>query len=346
VDEKALPLFHGGTENLRRCSVITLNSRDTDSATKKQLAAQYPHQRWRKEDLTLYLLALPGGIFFLVFSYAPMIGAVVAFKNFDISLGVLDSPWNGLDNFRFFFQSGDALHIIYNTLFLNILFIIATTFSSIWLAILLNEIRLRYLKRIFQSTVLLPYFISAIVVSLMLQSLLSGIGGSGGIVNHWLGTFSVPSVDWYSTPSIWPVILMMVKVWQTAGYLSIIYLAAITSIPETVYEAARIDGASSAQIAWRITLPFLIPTMLILLLLSVGRIFYGDFGTIYAIIGDNGLLFQTTDVIDTYVFRALRQSGDLGMTAAIGLFQSLVGFVLVVITNILSRRYSDDARLF
>jgi putative aldouronate transport system permease protein len=305
-----------------------------------------PQRRWRLKDPTLYLLALPGVIFFLIFSYAPMIGAVVAFKNFDISLGVLDSPWNGLQNFVFFFASGAAAHIVFNTLYLNILFLLSTTFTSVWLAILLNEVRLRYLQRVLQSTVFLPYFLSAVVVSLMLQSFLSGIGGQSGLLNHWFNVFQLPSVDWYNTPSVWPLLLTIIKVWQSAGYLSVIYLAAITSISEDVYEAARIDGASSAQIALRITLPLLIPTILILLLLSVGRIFYGDFGTIYAIIGDNGQLFQTTDVIDTYVFRALRSSGDLGMTAAIGLAQSVVGFLLVLVVNFLSRRYSSESALF
>lgn len=308
-------------------------------------AAQHPRSHHRK-DLTLYLLALPGVLFFLIFSYAPMVGIVVAFKNFDISDGVLGSPWNGLENFRFFFQSGTAGQIIFNTLFLNVLFILATTFSSVWLAILLNEIRLRALKKTLQSIVFLPYFLSAIVVSLMLQSVLSGIGGQNGLLNSWLNILSLPSVDWYNTPSVWPAILTILKVWQTAGYLSIIYLAAITSIPAEVYEASRVDGATSAQMAWRITLPLLVPTILVLLLLSIGRIFYGDFATIYAIIGDNGTLFRTTDVIDTYVFRALRTSGDMGMTAAVGLFQSVVGFMLVLIANLVSRRYSGDTSLF
>lgn len=303
-------------------------------------------RRRARRDRTLYLLALPGVVFFAVFSYAPMLGIVVAFKDFDISRGVVGSPWNGVQNFRFFFSSGDAGRILFNTLFLNTLFLVATTFTSVWLAILLNEIRLRQLKRFLQSTIFLPYFISPVVLSLMLQGFLAGIGGQGGLVNDWLTTFGLPSANWYSTPGVWPWVLTILKVWQSAGYLSIIYLAAITAIPEEVYEAGRIDGASSAQLARRITLPMLVPTMLVLLLLSIGRIFYGDFGMIYAIVGDNGTLFSTTDVIDTYVFRALRSLGDLGMTAAIGLFQSVVGFVLVLTAMLIARRYSKNSGLF
>jgi putative aldouronate transport system permease protein len=187
---------------------------------------------------------------------------------------------------------------------------------------------------------------SWVVISMMLQEFIGGISGNPPLVNQWLSVIHLQGIDWYLTPTIWPSILTLVKVWQGAGYLSIIYLAAITSIPEEVYEAARIDGSSSAQMAWHITFPLLIPTILILLLLSVGRIFYGDFGMIYAIVGDNGVLFPTTDVIDTYVFRALREYGDFGMTAAVGLFQSAVGFVLVVIANWVARRYSPDTALF
>jgi putative aldouronate transport system permease protein len=303
-------------------------------------------QRSNRDDLMLYLLALPGVIFFLVFSYGPMAGIVVAFKNFDISDGIFNSPWNGFQNFAFFFTSNDAPHVLFNTLFLNALFIIGTTVASVWMAIFLNEIRLRTFKRVLQSSLLLPYFMSWVVISMMLQEFIGGISGNPPLVTQWLSAIHLQGIDWYLTPNIWPAILTIVKVWQGAGYLSIIYLAAITSIPEEVYEAARIDGSSSAQMAWRITFPLLIPTILILLLLSVGRIFYGDFGMIYAIVGDNGVLFPTTDVIDTYVFRALREYGDFGMTAAVGLFQSVVGFVLVVIANWVARRYSPDTALF
>lgn len=300
-------------------------------------------RRVPRQDRTLWLLALPAVAFFAVFSYAPMVGAIVAFKNYNITDGILGSQWNGLDNFRFFFDSGDAWPILFNTLFLNTLFLAGTTVAAIGLAILLNEVRHRYARRFLQSSVFLPYFISPVVVSLMLQSFLQGIGGGGGLVNQWFGAVGLPEVSWYSTPGAWPWILLLLKIWQTAGYLSVIYLAAITAIPEEVYEAGRVDGASRARMAWHITLPMLIPTIIVLLLLNIGRIFHGDFATIYAIVGDNGALFPTTDVIDTYVFRSLRTLGDFGMTGAIGLMQSVVGLVFVAAAALLARRYAKRA---
>jgi len=296
-------------------------------------------------NVWLGVLALPAVAFFLVFSYAPMAGLVVAFKEFDISKGIFGSPWNGLDNFRYFFSSGDAGRILLNTLVLNVLFLAATLAAGVTLAIMLNEIRGRYFKRAAQSTIFFPYFVSPVVIAIMLQVLLSGPAGSGGAVNDALVGFGLPTVNWYTEPGPWPWILTVVKVWQLGGYMSVIFLAAITSIPEDVYEAGQIDGASRAQMALRITLPLLKPTAAVLLVLGVGRIFYGDFGTIYAIVGDNGTLFPTTDVIDTYVFRSLRQIGDFGTTAAIGLFQSVVGFVLVSTAVLIQRRYSKETSL-
>lgn len=297
-------------------------------------------------DSSLGLLAIPAVVFFVVFSYAPLAGLVVAFKDFNIRDGVIGSPWNGLDNFRFFFESGSAPRIIGNTIFLNVLFIAATMVTAVVLAIAINEIRHRMLRRSLQSAVFLPYFISPIVISIMLQAFLAGAGGQGGLVNEVLDVFSLPSISWYQEPGPWPWILTIVKVWQLAGYYSIIYLAAITAVPEEVYEAGVLDGASRAQMAFRLTLPFLFPITGILIMLSIGRIFFGDFGTIYAIVQDNGILFPTTDVIDTYVFRSLRTSGDFGMTAAVGLFQSIVGFVLVAAAALVTRRISRESSLF
>lgn len=313
------------------------------------VASRHPRRRKsriRRQSKSLWLLALPGVAFFLVFSYAPMFGIIIAFKNYSTSKGFFGSPWSGVENFKFFLDSGDAKQILFNTLFLNSLFLVGTTIASIGLAIMLNEIWLRYLKRFLQSAIFLPYFISPIIISLMLQSFLQGVGGQGGLVNKWFNSFGLPDVNWYSTPGVWPWILLALKVWQTAGYLSIIYLAAITSISDEIYEAGRVDGASSAKMAWYVTLPLLVPTIIVLLLLNVGRIFQGDFAMIYAIIGDNGTLFSTTDVIDTYVYRSLRTLADFGMTAAVGLLQAVVGLILVSITLLIARRYSKGSRIF
>lgn len=326
-------------------SAVSVRTRPDTGAPEREGRPRRRRGR-RRAERTIWLLAAPGIAFFLVFSYAPMFGTLVAFKNYNITEGIIGSPWNGLENFQFFFQSGAANRIMFNTLFLNSLFLIATTFSSVALAIFLNEIRLRLLKRVLQSTIFLPYFISPIVVSLMLQGFLQGIGGGGGMLNGWLTSFGLPQVDWYSEPGVWPWLLTFLKVWQMSGYLSIIYLATITAIPDEIYEAGRIDGASSARMAWNLTLPMLVPTIIVLLLLNIGRIFYGDFATIYAIVGDNGALFPTTDVIDTYVFRALRTLGDFGMTAAIGLMQSVVGLIFISVATLLSRRYAKGSGIF
>ena len=301
--------------------------------------------RGRRAGWTLLLLAAPGIAYFVVFAYLPMAGLAVAFKDFNIREGIFRSPWNGLTNFQYFFATGDAPRIIANTLLLNTLFLAATLGWGLLLAIMINEIRLHQFKRAAQSVVFFPYFVSPIVISVMLQVLLAGVGGEGGAVNDALSVFHLPEVSWYTEAGAWPWILTIVKVWQLGGYMSIIFLAAITSIPPEVYEAGMVDGASRARMAVSITIPLLKPTAVILLVLGIGRIFYGDFATIYAIIGDNGVLFSTTDVIDTYVFRALRSLGDFGTTTAVGLFQGLVGLVFVTIALLLQRRYARESSI-
>jgi putative aldouronate transport system permease protein len=302
-------------------------------------------QRRSRGSGVLLLLAAPGIAWFLVFAYAPMAGLVVAFKNFSVSQGIFNSPWSGLDNFKYFIESGDAPAIVLNTLVLNVLFLTATLGAGLLLAIMLNELRAWVFKKFMQSAIFFPYFVSPIVISIILQVILAGAGGHGGAVNDALGIFNLPEVSWYTEAGPWPWILTIVKIWQLGGYMSVIFLAAITAIPEDVYEAAMLDGASRARMAVSITLPLLKPTAAILIVLGVGRIFYGDFGTIFAIIGDNGTLFSTTDVIDTYVFRSLRTIGDFGTTAAIGLFQSVVGFILVTAAVLIQRRYSKESSI-
>ncbi|MGO4533607.1 ABC transporter permease subunit [Leifsonia sp. 2MCAF36] len=295
--------------------------------------------------LGLLLLAVPGVVWFLVFAYGPMVGLVVAFKDFNISQGIFGSAWNGLDNFKYFLASGDAPRIVINTVVLNTLFLGASLAAGLLLALMLNEIRGHFYRRFMQSTIFFPYFVSPIIIAIMLQVVLSGVGGRGGLVNNLLSVVDLPQVNWYTEPGAWPWILTFVKVWQLGGYTSVIFLAAITSIPEEVYEAAALDGASRARMALSVTTPLLLPTVGILIVLGIGRIFFGDFATIYAIVGDNGTLFPTTDVIDTYVFRSLRTIGDFGTTAAIGLFQSVVGFVFVTAAVLVQRRVDRESSI-
>jgi len=291
----------------------------------------------------LYLLALPGVIFVFVFSYLPMYGILIAFKDFNIRKGIVDSPWVGLSNFKFFFTTDKLLVVMRNTVFLNVLFIVGTTFFAVLLAILLNEIRRKWFKKTLQSIIFLPYFMSWIVIGMLVQSFL---GGTHPTLDNWMTAFGLEPVNWYYEPHLWPWILTAIRIWQGTGYLSIIYLAAITSFPDEIYEAATIDGASRFQSIMKITVPLLVPTISILTILAIGKIFNGDFAMIYAIVGDNSMLFPTTDVIDTYVFRSMRVLNDFGMAAAVGLFQSVMGFIFVIGVNAVVRKYSKESALF
>lgn len=291
----------------------------------------------------LYGMAVPGLLFFLIFSYFPIYGIMIAFKDYDFSKGITGSEWVGFRNFNYFFTSDDFWTILRNTLLLNVLFIIFTTVAAVLIALMFNEIRNKYFKRISQSLIFLPYFMSWIVIGMLVQSFL---GGEAPPVNTLLQNMGFEPVNWMFESALWPWILTVIRVWQGAGYLSIIFLAAITGISEDLYEAARIDGASKLQIMLRITLPLLVPTISIMTLLSVGKIFSGDFAMIYAIIGDNSLLYPTTDVIDTFVFRSMRQLHDFGMSSAVGLFQSVMGLIFVIIANAVTRKMSKESALF
>ncbi|MBW4838878.1 MAG: ABC transporter permease subunit [Paenibacillaceae bacterium] len=291
----------------------------------------------------LYVMAVPGLLFFLVFSYLPIYGITIAFKDYDFSKGITGSEWVGFKNFDYFFTSDDFWTVLRNTLVLNALFIFFTTVAAVLIALMFNEIRNKYFKRISQSLIFLPYFMSWIVVGMIVQSM---FGGEEPMINTWLQNIGMEPVNWMFESRLWPAILTVIRVWQGAGYLSIIFLAAITGISEDLYEAARIDGASKLQIMFRITLPLLVPTIMIMTLLSVGKIFNGDFAMIYAIIGDNSLLYPTTDVIDTFVFRSMRQLHDFGMSSAVGLFQSVMGLIFVLVANGVTRKVSKESALF
>lgn len=291
----------------------------------------------------LYVMAVPGLLFFLIFSYLPIYGITIAFKDYNFSKGITGSEWVGFRNFDYFFTSDDFWIVLRNTLGLNLLFIVFTTITAVLIALMFNEIRNKYFKRISQSLIFLPYFMSWIVVGMIVQSL---FGGEEPMINAWLQGMGMEPVNWMFESKLWPAILTVIRVWQGAGYLSIIFLAAITGIPEDIYEAARIDGASKLQTMLRITLPLLVPTIMIMTLLSVGKIFNGDFAMIYAIIGDNSMLYPTTDVIDTFVFRSMRQLHDFGMSSAVGLFQSVMGLLFVLGANWVTRRVSKESALF
>lgn len=297
----------------------------------------------RKHHL-LYMMLLPGLIVIILFSYIPMFGHLLAFKSYTFDKGIFFSPWNNFANFRFFFTSRDWKTITYNTIYLNGLFIFFTQLVAVVAALLINEIRGKLFKRVSQSLIFLPYFVSWLVVSLMLIAMLNG---TDGLINQSiLKPFGVKAYPFFMKPKIWPMILTISYVWKFAGYYSVIYIASIIGISPEYYEAAKIDGATKTQQIRYITLPLIRPTIIIMMLLAVGRIFYGDFGMIYGIIGDNGILFPSTDVIDTYTYRALRQLGNFGMASAVNLFQSVLGLITIIVFNTIVRKIEPDASLF
>jgi putative aldouronate transport system permease protein len=290
----------------------------------------------------IYLLGLPGLILLLVFGYVPLFGHLLAFEDYRLDKGIFGSKFVGLKNFEFFFSSNDWLKITFNTLYLNVLFMVFGLGLALLLALFLSEIGSKRLKKTSQSFIFLPYFVSWLVVSMMAFQTLK----SNGLLNQFLVAVGAEPVMWYMKPKAWPAILTIVYVWKFAGYYSIIFLAAITDISPEYYESAQIDGASKLQQILRITIPLIRPIIIILALMAVGRIFFGDFGMIYGIVGDQGLLFDTTDVIDTYSFRALRQLGDFSMSSAVVLYQSVLGVVMILASNALVRRIDPESAMF
>ena len=293
----------------------------------------------------LYLLALPGLVFFLVFSYLPMVGLYIAFLDFNPIAGLFGfgSKFVGLYNFQFFFTSNDWLFVTFNTIFLNVLFIVTGLAVQIFMAVGLNELGNKTFKRLAQSFMYLPNFLSWTVISVFSLAI---FGTDGGLLNNVLTAFGLPGMNYYQNASLWPGLLVAMRIWKGAGFGTVIFLSTISGIDQEIYEAAVIDGASRLQSIRRITLPMLKKTTVMLLILSIGGIFYGDFGMIYALIGDNPLLRSTTDVIDTFVYRALRLNNDYGMSSAVGLFQSVVGFIMVISANAIAKKLDRDSALF
>ncbi|WP_248926290.1 ABC transporter permease [Paenibacillus hamazuiensis] len=291
----------------------------------------------------LTVLSLPVLVLVLLFNYVPMFGIILAFKNYRFDLGILGSEWVGLKNFAFFFTSNQAWVITRNTLGYNLMFIISVLAASVLFAILLNEVRQRFLLKWYQTAMFFPYYLSWVVVGFIFYAFLEN---DMGLINSFLKSIGQKPVAWYTETKYWPYILLLSNIWKQAGYSTLIYYAGIIAIDKEYYEAAAIDGATKLQIIRRIVLPLLSPLIIIMVLLQIGRIFYADFGMFYFVPRDIGLLYNVTEVIDTYVFRSLRFTGDIGLSAAAGLYQSLVGFVLILLANGLVKRYSKDNALF
>lgn len=295
-----------------------------------------------KDNFEISLLALPGVALLLVFCYFPLYGIIIAFKDYNPNLGILKSPWVGLENFEFFFTSQDAFRVLRNTFCYSAGWLILGMVCAIIMAVLFYNLKSRIGLKVYNTIVILPRFMSTVLIAYIVYTLLSP---TYGIFNNIIVAGGGQPVQWYSEAKYWPAILTATHIWSTVGMECIIYYAALVSIDDGLLEAAALDGAGSLQKVWHVMIPHLMPTIVILLILGVGKLFGGDFGLFYQVTKNQGVLYSTTDIISTYTFRAL-MNGSMEKSTAIGLFQSASGFLLVVITNLVVRKISPDDSLF
>lgn len=298
---------------------------------------------WRQWG-PLYLMALPALIYLFINNIMPLYGMQLAFRKLDYSKGIFNGPWVWFENFEFLFSTSDAWMMTRNTIFYNLIFICVGTVFSLIVAIMFNEIRSKFAARLYQSALLIPYFMSMVVVSYLTFAFLSH--ESGFLNNSVLKMFGGEAVSWYSEPKYWPVILTGIYLWKNAGYQLLMYTARLLAIDNTYYEAATLDGASKWQQIRHITLPLLKPVIIMMITLALGRMFYSDFGLFYQIPRNSGPLYSATTTIDVYSYRALMNLGDITMSSAVGVYQSFVGFILILVANWIVRKFSREHALF
>ncbi len=311
-----------------------------------------------KHNHTLYLMCLPALLLLLLFAYLPMGGIYMAFTKFNVVDGVFGSPFVGLQNFQYFFSGNPyAVNAIKNTLIINFWGIILGTILPVSLAIFMNEMKTGLFKKVAQSAMFFPYFLSWVVVGAILYGFLTSnfrvdrrtgeliVTGANGVVNRFLMAIGRSPIRWYAEAKYWKPIIIMLDVWKWAGYNSIIYMAAMAGFDGSLYEAATIDGAGRFQQITHLTLPMLKPNIVILVLMSIGRIFFGDMGMIWGVVGQNSTVLDAVNVIDTYVYTSMRTMG-FGFSTAIGLCQSVMGLILIVLANAAAKRINDGEGLF
>ena len=287
-------------------------------------------------------MSLPGVLLLVVFNYLPMIGIVIAFKDYNPNLGIWGSAWNGLDNFKFFFTSQDAARTIRNTLMYSSSFLVLDLICAVGLALMFYNLRSKRALKFYNTVVILPRFMSPVIIAFIVYIILNP---SYGLLNQLIIALGGSKIQWYSNSKYWPAILTITHIWQTVGMNCIIYYASLMSLDDSLLEAARLDGANKWQETWHVVIPHLIPVMVISTILGLGSLFQGDFGLFYQVPKDVGLLYPTTDVINTYTYRAL-QSGSFGKSTAVSLFQSTMGCLMVLITNGIVRKVSPENSLF
>ncbi len=294
--------------------------------------------------LPLYLMFLPGALYILINNYVPMYGLIVAFKQYNVRKGIWGSAWAGLKNFKFLFATPDAMVITRNTILYNSAFIIINTILGIIFAIFICDTINKKLQKIYQSAILFPFLMSAVILGYIVYAFFSQ--STGFVNNTILPALGIDPINWYSEAKYWPAILIFVNTWKGIGYGTLIYISGINGIDPSYYEAAQLDGASKWQQIRSITLPSVVPIIITLTLMSVGRIFYSDFGLFYQVPRNSGMIYSATNVIDTYVYRGLMEQSNVGMSAAAGFYQSIVGFILVLTANFVVRKVSKENALF
>lgn len=300
------------------------------------------HRKW-VDDIPLYLMAAPGVLFLFLFHYVPMIGLIMAFQKMDLAKGVFSSPWYGLKNFEYLFTSSYGWIITRNTVGYNFVFIIVNMFLSILLALLLSEIRSRGLAKVLQTIFIMPHFLSYSIVAIIV---LAFINATYGFVTLLIKNMTGKAINFYLVEGPWPYLFVIINAWKGVGYSAIVYLAAISGISQEYYEAAMLDGATKFQQAIYITIPQLRTMMTILLIMSIGSIFVGNFGLFYNCTQNTGAIYNVTQVIDTFVYRAMTQLSNYGMATAAGLYQSVVGCILVLLSNWIVTKIDADSALF
>lgn len=315
---------------------ISLTPEERKRAKRKKLFWQF---------LPLYLMMIPGFAYLIINNYIPMAGLAIAFKKIDYSVGILKSPWVGLKNFKFLFSNGDAVRAFRNTVLYNLAFIVVDQVVAITVAIGLDYVKNKYMKKVSQIIILIPYLLSTVIVGYIVYAFLSPT--TGFVNNSILPLFGVTKgIKWYNEPKYWPYILIFVHAWMTFGYSSILYYSTVISIDKSLYEAAVMDGASAWQQIIHITIPGLKFTIITLVLLAVGRICFSDFGLFYQVPQHSGLLYSTTQTVDTFVYRALLELNDVGRSSAAGFLQSILGFILVFTANTIVSKVDQESALF
>ena len=313
---------------------------NTAMATKKKKKRMT--LEWRS-TISLGMLTFPAIVWFIVFCYIPMFGIIIAFKDFDYARGIFGSDWCGWENFMYLFKSNDAVRILRNTICYNAVFIVLGTFAAIGVALMLDAIKSKALIKFTQTTIFLPYFISWVVVAFVTQQMFSL---NNGAMNSLIEAFGGEKISWYTNTKPWPYILFIANLWKGIGFNTIVYYGSILGIDSTLYEAAKIDGANGRQCITKITLPMLKPTIMVLFIMSIGSILRADFGLFYYIPNNQGPLYPVTDVIDTYIYRALKVSGDLTGSSAASFVQSVFGLILTVVANGITKKLDAENALF